>query len=70
MNRDQEKRKQENRINKSKQKGRMSRLINTFTDKYTSRRYELLKRQGFGGEVETADVFKQLFRNTYFLFTS
>jgi hypothetical protein len=56
MNRDQEKRKQGNEINKSKQKGRMSRLINNFTDKYTSRRYELIERQGDGGEVEKADI--------------
>jgi hypothetical protein len=57
----------------------MSRLINNFTDKYTSRRYELIERQGDGGEVETADIYiyiyiyiyiKQLFMNTNFLFKS
>jgi hypothetical protein len=57
MSREQEKRKQENYINKSKQKDRMSRLINAFTDKYTSRSYELTERQGVGGEVETADIY-------------
>lgn len=56
MNRDQEKRKG-NEINKSKQKGRRSRLINNFTDKYTSRSYELIEREGDGGEVEKADIY-------------
>jgi hypothetical protein len=56
MSLDQEKSKQGNKINNSKQKGRMSRLINNFTDKYTSRSYELIERQRDGGEVETADT--------------